>query len=85
MAWCCWVNRSDAANILMKVKEFRKMIPEYETKCCRNHLFVTDIELKSKTQNNDGTDENSESTNLSLDVKVSGNLRRELQERPEEN
>ena len=27
------------------------MLPESETKCFKNHLIVTDIELKSKTLN----------------------------------
>ena len=40
----------DATNVLFEVKEFRKMIPEHETKrLSRDHLFVTDIETKSKT------------------------------------
>ena len=35
-------------NVLLEAKKFRNLIPENEIKCSRDHLFVTDLELKAK-------------------------------------
>ena len=54
------------------------MIVEDETKCSRNHLFVIDLELKSKTRNKL---RKNRITNIILDVRTSGTFRNKLRER----
>ena len=61
------------AKVLLKAKEFRKMMPESGTKCNRSSPLCNKQQITRQTNEKP-------SKNVSLDMKVSGTLRHELRE-----
>ena len=76
-----WLDRgvrqiSDAANVLLKAEEFRRMIPESETKCNRTSPLCN--RYRTEKQNIEQT--KGKPNQCFFRLKVSGTLKHELQE-----